>query len=198
MPTYPQVVGFTGYAGSGKDTAAYALAKHSFTWARLAFATKVKELLLALDPPLFDEYGTSLGSLHTHAPDLKALEKAKREPLIGALIRYMLQDLGHSVRTVIGPDTWINALEREWITNHQGQPLAIVDVRYENEADLVWFYDGIIIRVERPGTGPWNKHQSEDLSWAVPDGRSVYQVTNDSTPEALHAQVLSIVSSAKR
>jgi len=147
------IIGLTGYAGSGKDTVAKALRlRHGFY--RLSFADKLKELALRLDPSVY------------HLVEAHGWEYAKNE-LPG--VREYLQNLGHSVREVIGEDAWVMATRAQLIGHLQeGHHVVYTDVRYENECAFVKANGGIVVRVERPGVEAVNSHVSDTGISALP------------------------------
>lgn len=169
-----------GYAGSGKDTAAAALIADGYQ--RMAFADGVRELALAVDPLL------ESGPTEVWPSEFVAIvgwHKAKQDPSI----RRLLQNIGKGVRDIVGPQAWVDALDRRW--RDAGRPdVVVTDVRYPNEAAWVKARGGVVIRVDRPGVGPVNGHESETLVGAIAADATV---VNDGTPEELQAKVARIV-----
>lgn len=148
------VVGFSGYAQTGKDTAASCLLEQGFV--RGAFADKMKTALIALDP--FIDSGRRLSEVDgaiIETPSGPILsEAAKRIPEV----RRLLQRLGTEAgRKTIGEDVWARAL----LDTGVPVKLVISDVRFPNEADAIRALGGLVVRVERPGMGPVNDHESE-------------------------------------
>jgi hypothetical protein len=160
----PALIGITGFARSGKDSVASYLRPQ---YTRIAFADKLKAIALSLDPyVLIDCAAPALGDLEAeelccdvrHVSDL--MEHGADEDWLKAHTDYrvFLQNLGNSVREVIGKSTWIDAALRD---REPGKRYVITDVRYANEADAVRAAGGEIWRIERPDTGPANDHISE-------------------------------------
>ena len=178
------VVGFSGYARSGKDTAAACLLEHGFV--RGAFADKMKAALIALDPIVDD--GRRLSEIEgavVQTPSGPTVsEEAKQRPEV----RRLLQRLGTEAgRKTIGEDVWVKALL------DAGMParLAITDVRFPNEADAIRALGGLVVRVERPGVGPINGHESETAL----DGCDFdLVVVNDGTPDALAGEMEEVLA----
>lgn len=136
------IVGLTGYAGAGKDTAADWLVRHrGFT--RVAFADGVKELALRLGGPGL-------------RADVEAVgwDELKRDPGV----RERLQDIGLAVREVIGADVWVRAAFDRMPAEGR---FVVTDVRFLNELEAIRSAGGKVVRIERPGTGPANGHVSE-------------------------------------
>lgn len=178
-----RVVGLTGFAGSGKDTAAGGLVAAGFH--RMAFADGVRELALALDPWIASQ-GLS------PVPLRLSLLVAKRgwHWVKGCPeVRETLQNIGKGVRDIVGAHAWINALDCRW--SRAGLPdTVITDVRYPNEAAWVRRWGGVVIRVDRPGVGPVNGHESETLVGAIEVDATV---VNDGTEAELRDRVAEMV-----
>ncbi len=181
------LIGLSGYARSGKDTAAGALLDRG--WQRKAFADKLREFLYALDPALMTPWNTgSEGACHSLRPLVDALgwEKAKGLPEVRALLQRCGTEAG---RGVLGADVWVNAV----LSNLTG-PTVITDVRFWNEAQRIQAAGGLVIRITRPGVGPAcapgtpsGVHTSETALDDYPGFDA--SIVNDGTPEALHAKI---------
>ena len=168
-----------GYAGSGKDTAATALIADGYQ--RMAFADGVRELALAVDPWILPGVRLSAIVAQRGWDGAKAL----------ADVRTLLQNVGKGVRDIVGPDAWVEVMERVWFVALDRPDAVITDVRYPNEAAWIRRWGGMVIRIDRPGVGPVNGHESETLVDAIEEDASV---VNDGTPEELQAKVTRIVA----
>lgn len=159
-PPKPIVIGLSGYAQTGKDTAALAFGALDFT--RLAFADALRESLYALNPTI--KVKGNWTKLQTHVQKV-GWEQAKK--LDG--VRALLQRMGtEAVRNVIAEDAWTNVVRRRIEGAYAGfdtQPeparYVITDVRFPNEAKLIKELGGEVWRIEREGFGPVNGHPSE-------------------------------------
>lgn len=147
------IVGLTGLAGSGKDTAARFLADALEARGRrtrqMAFADPIRQALLAIGVP----------SSYIHDRDLKEQEV----PTFGASYRKMAQTLGTEWgRQMIGQDTWVRVLENR-LLGLQRKPdvLIVTDVRMQNEADWIAAQGGMVALVERKGLTAVRPHASE-------------------------------------
>ncbi|WP_438470737.1 hypothetical protein [Streptomyces asiaticus] len=140
------IIGLSGYARSGKDTAAQALADRG--WRRAAFGDKLREFMLALDPLIPALHGGEPFRLRRYI-EAWGWERAKGEhPEVRALLQRAGTEAG---RRVLGANIWVDALFRE----HEDAPaLVISDVRFPNEARAIADRGGVLIRVSRPGVGP--------------------------------------------
>lgn len=165
-----------GYAGSGKDTGATGLIADGYQ--RMAFADGVRELALAVDPLILPGVRLSAIVAQRGWDGAKAL----------ADVRTLLQNVGKGVRDTVGPQAWVEAMDQRW--SRAGRPdVVITDVRYPNEAAWIQRWGGMVIRVDRPGIGPVNGHESETLVDAIAANRAV---VNSGTPEELQAEVARI------
>lgn len=153
------IVGLSGYARSGKDSAAQALVEVGFR--RIAFADRLKDLANLIWPEHMVRYGD--------------WDQAKQNPEV----REHLQLLGESVRDVLGEDTWVRAA-LDGI--NPGGDFVISDVRYANEAEYVSRLGGLVVRINRPGVQPANGHLSEV---GLDDWRFDAVIQNDGTLDDL-------------
>lgn len=148
------IVGFSGRARSGKDTAADYLVEH-FGFTKLAFAD-----------PLKQGVNTMLG-LPSRVPDE---HKDRPLPFLPEVtLRQVYQKIGTEGARSLHPDFWVALLVRrmkEILENEGVFQFVISDVRFENEADLIRSLDGMLIRVEReeakPPRSPWWKFWEVD------------------------------------
>lgn len=142
------IIGFTGYAGSGKSTAAQILIrKHGFTLVK--FAGSLKQMARCL----------GLGEREIEG-DLKEVP----HPLLcGKSPRQFMQLLGTEFgREMIGQDLWVRvAMAGAARALDQGGRVVIDDVRYPNEVAAIRDMGGRVLRISRPGVGPVNGHTSE-------------------------------------
>ncbi|QOV06189.1 deoxynucleoside monophosphate kinase [Streptomyces phage Salutena] len=140
------IIGLSGYARSGKDTAAEALVQYG--WTRAAYADKLREFLLALDPLIPGHWGA--GNLRLRRLiEQTGWDYAKTTyPEVRALLQRAGTEAG---RKVLGSNVWVDALFRE----HADVPaLVVTDVRFPNEAQAIADRGGVMIRVTRRGVGP--------------------------------------------
>ena len=146
------LIGFSGPAGSGKDTAAWALARHYVSYDTMAFADTLKQgicEMFFLERDVFD-------SRESKEATIPGINKSPRE---------LAQIIGTDcIRKMIGEDTWIHIMARRYEAFCQTglQRLAVTDVRFENEAGWIRNNGGSVIHIKRHGVG-WNPdgHASE-------------------------------------
>lgn len=174
------LVGLSGYARSGKDTACAGLVEHA-GFVRLAFADAVRTALAAIDPlvPYGDELVRTSTLVATCGWDIA---KAGDE------VRSLLQRVGaEGGRQVHGEDAWVDVAMRA--ADHR---TVFSDVRFPNEADAIRSLGGIVVRINRPGVGPANGHTSET---ALDNYEFDFVVTNAGTVGQLQAAVVLLVNS---
>lgn len=143
MSKLPRVVAFVGPMGCGKTTAAQYL--KTLGYHRISFADPLKEMLRTLGLSYEQVYG---------------LEKETPSALLcGQTPRHAMQTLGTEWgRQLIHNDLWARA----WQYRCQPHPLVTVDdLRFPNEHHAVKGLNGIIIRINRPGTVLIGQHESE-------------------------------------
>ena len=142
-----QIIGFCGYAQSGKDTAASILVDRG--WERRAFADPIKQIALAVDPRVGD---STLADAVQHF----GWEGAKKSPEV----RSLLQRLGtEGGRRHIAEDVWTRTL----FERPHAPLLVISDVRFEDEVEAIRSRGGIVVWIRRDGVGPANDHPSEAI-----------------------------------
>lgn len=167
----PMIVALTGYAGSGKSTAAaHLVERHGFTLVK--FAGPLKSMMRAL----------GLGAREIEG-DLK---EVPCKLLGGKTPRHAMQTLGTEWgRNLICSNLWVNvAMLGVYEVIDRGGRVVIDDCRFDNEALAVRLAGGRIVRIHRDGVGPVNAHQSEalPLKWHV-------TIFNDSDIECLRTSV---------
>lgn len=165
------LIGLTGYAGSGKDTAAKSLIEMG--WTRVSFADPVRECLLALDPIMALSYIPQESPKEIAVGMVRSVTTVAARRLASAVaeddwnfvkgypeVRRLLQRMGTEVgRNILGENIWVDIAERK-IEAIAG-PVVVTDVRFPNEAEMIRRRGGSIVRIERPGLERVNEHSSE-------------------------------------
>ena len=121
------VIGFTGKAGSGKDTAAAYLKSKGFT--QLAFASGLKNMLAAVGMP-------------------EPLDRDEKERVIEGFDftwREAAQKLGTEWGRKLDKDIWVKILRKQMET--QCGLFVISDVRFENEANMIRKCGGLVVHI---------------------------------------------------
>jgi len=160
------IIGVSGYAQAGKDTFADILVAH-YGFKKISFADKLRECLAALNP-VVDVEGK-----YSRPPHLMRYNEAIAHygyPVAKSLfpeIRVLLQRFGTEVgRDLLGNDVWVEAF-LESINYDLNQNIVIPDVRFKNEAEMITYYRGHVVRVVRPDVFRINDHPSEDQDFKV-------------------------------
>lgn len=184
------IIALSGYARSGKDSAARALIAQG--WEHRAFADVLRAFLLAVDPLVPVSGWRRWLPWGPRVERLSALIARvgwggyKEVPGAGDEVRALLQRLGTDAgRALLGEDVWVDATLNRPVT---GEGLVLTDCRFPNEAEAVRERGGAVVRVERPGVGPVNSHISETALDDY-DGFAA-RLANDGTLADLDAQVL--------
>lgn len=158
MTQLPQVIAFTGKAGSGKTTAAnWVLRNHSKAM-KMSFAQPLKVMMYEL-------IRQSLPKQWPHAPKEYVDGGLKEEP-----IPFLANRTGRELMQSLGTEWGRNAVQEDfWVLIAQGKlermlgvPLRATDTpqikavyddaRFQNEVDMIRRYGGLIIGIQRPTT----------------------------------------------
>lgn len=188
------IVGMSGFARSGKDTAADVLVDE-FDFTRVAFADKLRQMLYELNPlvaPTKEKYFTRPKTpVYTQQVIDDYGWDGYKETMYGDEIRRLLQRLGTEAgRKTLWDTIWIDAA----FAGVESNKIVVTDARFFNEFDAVRDRGGVIWRVERAGVGPANSHASELEAVDYPNFGLTIQ--NDGTLEEykdkvrMHAEIL--------
>lgn len=138
------LIGLTGRAGCGKNTAA----------ALLIDTAGVNALALAFADPMRNMLQALMGAAGYHNPQARLEERCLKEIVLepfGCSPRRLMQTLGTEWgRQMIKPTLWVDLmrqrLERE---RHQWELILITDVRFDDEAQLIHTLGGEVWQIER-------------------------------------------------
>ncbi len=141
-----KLIGLTGAARCGKDTAADFIIGGPHDFVKMSFADPMKEMLAT-------GLGLNYGQLY-------GAEKEAVDARYGRSPRYILQTLGTEWgRNMISDDIWLKAtVSRVMKSSHAG--VVIPDVRFDNEADYLR-RNGALIHVSSSERGLVMEHESE-------------------------------------
>lgn len=146
-----KIVGFMGFKGSGKDTAAQALLNISEEWTKMAFADAVKDALTVV-------FGWDRFMLEGTTAESRAWREtvdawwAERLGIPNFTPRFAMTHIGTDVmRKHFHDELWIAALEHR--LGRCKKNVVITDCRYHNEAAMIRRHGGQLIYVTR-GTEP--------------------------------------------
>ena len=160
------IVGISGKAKSGKDTAAdmlsYLYSNPDKSYKDYVENTEVffdKNAYVVHFADALKEAARELCILDEDQTDTQA-GKLTVIPWLGITVRELLQKLGTCIREGIDEDFWIKCL----FARVDGfQSIIIADVRYPNEVQAIKNQDGIVIRINRKGAGAGNHHSETAL-----------------------------------
>jgi hypothetical protein len=159
------IIGLTGKAGSGKDTAATLLQAQTGAL-RYALATPLKEALNAIF------------RWPAHYWDDREWKEAEI-PGLGKSPRQMAQTLGTEWgRGCVNPGLWLHIAEQRIsrLQENSRWPVIITDIRFANEARFIQQRGGVVVEIIRPDVGEVSTHISEARDFAVD-----MEVRNDMT-----------------
>lgn len=183
------ILGLAGATGSGKDTIARCLVtERGFTIHRFSDALKrevATTLSGTLDAYVREHFGAGLVEREGVDALVSRLLHHERTPVTRAL----LQEWGTDLRRAEDADYWVRHLTATLVDRNLFVPIAIPDVRFENEARLVRTLRGHLVRVHRPvNPSRPSSHISEMAlaRWGDWD----HTFVNDGTIEDLEREVL--------
>jgi len=140
------IISFSGYAKSGKDTAAEIVRTEFPRFKVKKFSGKLKEI----------------ASILTGIPASMFEQQFIKESNIdgwGMTGRELLQKIGtDAIRDGLHKDAWVISLFADY---HSTDNWLITDCRFPNEYEYVKMFGGITVRIVRDGVEPVNAHPSE-------------------------------------
>jgi len=140
------IISLSGYAKSGKDTAAEIIALNYSQFKIKKFSGKLKQvasILTGIPAELFENQNVK--DRYISGWDMTARE--------------LLQRLGtDAVRDNLHQDAWVMSLFADY---HQNDSWIITDCRFPNEYDYVKKFGGVTIKIVRYGVDAVNSHTSE-------------------------------------
>jgi hypothetical protein len=165
------IIGFVGFIGSGKDTAAdYLVNFHGFR--RDSFANTLKDAVANV-------FGWDRVLLEGRTREAREWREqvdpwwAERLNIPKLTPRWILQHWGTEVcRHGFHDDIWIASLENKMRKTNDN--IVISDVRFPNEIKAIHNADGIVVRVQRGENPEWydaavsmNRGDVGNMSWAI-------------------------------
>jgi len=165
------IIGFVGFIGSGKDTAAdYLVNFHGFR--RDSFANTLKDAVAHV-------FGWDRTLLEGRTSEARAWREqvdpwwAERLEMPHLTPRWVLQYWGTEVcRQAFHDDIWIASLENKM--RKTGDNIVISDVRFPNEIKAIHNADGLVIRIKRGPEPEWydaavsfNNGPNGNSTWAL-------------------------------
>lgn len=176
------LIGLNGVSRSGKDSVAGVLVKR-YGFKQIALATKIREILLDIDPWLEDA-DAWMSTLHKEfAGNWDMIKATSRDS-----VEYMIS-LGQSLRDRIDEDVWIVAAMPGGYNFERDGHIVISDIRQPNEVGFLYQWGGEIWHIERPELGGEKRGMDDLLS----DIRFDANIVNDGTLEDLEETVSWII-----
>lgn len=181
-----KIVGFGGYPGAGKDTAAKLLRERDCMFEKYAFADELREHLWILNPIVSAKYDSDMGVVlfvnYREAVQEFGYDKAK---VVYPEIRRLAQTYGTDVvRERFGDMTWVELLDKK--IRYSPLNAAISDVRFaDTEIPYVAEKGGCLIWIDREGCEPMS-HKADDGS--VRD-HFMYFIENNGTKDELYEKI---------
>ena len=189
------IIGICGLIGSGKDTIAeYLIQEHNYE--KLSFADKLKDSVATMfdwDRELLDGKTDTSRKWRESVDEYWTQETGEQ-----ITPRYVLQLFGtECMRDGFYDGIWVS-LTKKKILDNPGKNFVIPDVRFPNEAKMIYEIKGQVWRVKR-GTDPawFNEYQTLGVEpkevhpseWAWANTKFTCILENNSTIEALKNQV---------
>lgn len=188
-----RIIGLVGAYKSGKDTVGQYIVDN-YNGTRYAFADKLKKVCSdVFGIPLENFYNQDLKDTFTtipaiQCPNCRSFNTNHGEDgeahcrLCNAwgelekwstfwTYRNILQYIGTEGFRTVSPMTWVNFVERAIVAAsvQDADAVAVItDVRFREEAEMVWKHGGEIWRIIRPGFGTDISHQSEQIETSIP------------------------------
>lgn len=214
-----RLIGVLGVAGAGKDATADILTKkHGFV--RVALADPLKRICQEVyDFSNEQLWGPSekRNEPDERYPRILNNPNYVKERKFYLTPRHALQQLGTEWARECYPNTWIDYMLRvasdllgtsgnpnvprytaqkglDWMGSSPLRPcgVAVPDVRFQNEVDVIRAAGGHVIRITRPGAGlqgTAGQHSSETEQETIPKELFSYHLSNDGTLEDLEKKV---------
>lgn len=166
------IVGFVGFIGSGKDTAADYLVNF-YEFRRDSFANTLKDAVSAV----FGWDRVLLEGRTKQARDWREQVDtwwAQRLDMPNLTPRWVLQNWGTEVcRNAFHDDIWIASLENKMRKTTDN--IVISDVRFPNEIKAIHEAGGIVVRVKRGEDPAW--YDAAVSANAGPDGNATWSLS---------------------
>lgn len=146
------LIGLTGFAGSGKDT-----------FANIVIDSRIENKAPILGVNTLSFAYSLRKELEDFVHDKIGISTFTRDPKEKEIIRPLLVCWGTEIiRNHIDKDYWINLAKKTVEINRKNNVSSIItDVRFENEFDWIKSEGGVCIFIDREGVGPKNSDEAE-------------------------------------
>ena len=170
------IIAFSGYAKSGKDTAAELIVKNFSQFKIKKFSGKLKQIasiLTGIPESMFEQQ-------FIKDADIQGWDMTGRD---------LLQKLGtDAIRDNLHKDAWVMSLFSDY---HMNDNWLITDCRFPNEYEYVKKFGGKVIRINRPNISAVNTHPSET---ALDNYEFDAHISNDGSIDLLEGLVVETVN----
>lgn len=140
------IIGITGLAGSGKDSAAKFIMEKYPEYVRLSFASKLKDITSLL----YNWNREALEGLTEKNRVWREEKDKKLSKIFNREItpRHELQLIGTGLKEILQKDFWSRIIEHKIITENL-KNVVITDVRFPDEIEMIKRLGGHIIEIRR-------------------------------------------------
>jgi len=169
------IIGFAGYAQSGKDTAVREYSKLlNLPCGKLAFANKLKQDLTPL-VKIADQYSPH----HVGSPEFKEI------------FRPLMVEYSKFLKVLTGNERiWTLRLKSEIDKSEAENAITFIsDVRYSFEVDYIYSRGGIVIRIFRDFYGPRNEEERMSFAEIEKLYPNIPVIYNNGTEEELGLKI---------
>jgi len=149
-----KIIGITGKARAGKDTLATVIKQ-------ACLIEQMSVVHRRFADPIKNAYHAIFGGTH---PEKMTSQEKEAQTAFGFSPRKAMQTLGTEWGRGLNKDLWIKIMEQEIKAAEKcGVRIFVIsDLRFDNEAEMVRKYNGIVIEVKRSDTQTVEAHSSED------------------------------------
>lgn len=191
--TSDMIVGLCGKKQAGKSTVAFGLVNEGFV--ELSFAGPLKRACAAI----FGFTDEQLNGALKEVPDVRwGVSPRQVMQRFGTDLMRKYSDLVVPIKNP--EDFWLVVMSKR-IAAIDTKHIVISDVRFQNEANQVREFGGIVVRIERPAAASpasdshaSDMHASDMHASEADDFPADFVVVNDGTPSELLIKVLKIMS----
>lgn len=195
------IVGFCGFAGSGKDTAAdfikAELEKENIIVYKDSFANKLKDvisILMSWDRNLLQ--GSTIESRNWREQPDEFWSNVVGYPITP---RQIMQKIGTDLlRNQFSKSIWIASLFAKYQNKHENSVILITDCRFPNEIDAVEQKNGLIVQISRESDPKdyTNLHESE-YAWKNYAKQPINIYNNGCSLDEYHQELIQIIDKIK-
>ena len=136
------IIGISGYAGTGKDTAGQVLID-KFGFEKASFAAPIKDIVAK-------QFNIDREMLEGIDSFSRKCREDKDYGAYGFTPRELLRMIGGFYVQEISPTFWCDIVENNY-RKSWGKDIVITDVRFPQEIEMIERNGGFVVRIQRPG-----------------------------------------------